>query len=61
MNVHFAGGMRFIDGDIHMGIFDLVDRSFVQKAEALYSDLNHIARAKNRAKAHASTVHQTSR
>ena len=40
LNVHIAGGMRFIDGDIHMGIFDLDDQSFVPKVEALYADLH---------------------
>ena len=39
LNVHIAGGMRVVDGEVIMGIFDLADASFVPRVEALLSDL----------------------
>jgi SAM-dependent methyltransferase len=40
MNVHLAGGMRVVDGDVLMGIFDLADASFEPKVARLLEDLS---------------------
>jgi ubiquinone/menaquinone biosynthesis C-methylase UbiE len=37
--VHIAGGMRFQDDEVLMGIFDLSDASYEPKVEALISEL----------------------
>jgi ubiquinone/menaquinone biosynthesis C-methylase UbiE len=39
MNVHIAGGMRTVDDDVVMVIFDLTDVSFAPKVDAFLADL----------------------
>lgn len=40
MNVHITGGMRVVDGDVLMGIFDLADASFEPNVDRLLQELN---------------------
>ena len=39
MNVHLTGGMRVVDGDVLMGMFDLSDDSYEPKVERLLEGL----------------------
>ncbi len=35
LNVHLTGGMRVVDDEVRMGMFDLSDRSFEPKVDGL--------------------------